>query len=94
METQDSKKKVVGLSYEPGKGLPKVILKGYGNLADEILSRRSLSNGPQVVRNDELVEQLYRLPMDAEIGPELFHLVARLLVHVFSIEEKLREGRP
>jgi hypothetical protein len=27
--------------------------------------------------------------MDAHIGPELFHLVAALLAHVFTIEQKL-----
>lgn len=87
-------KKVVGLQYEPGKGLPQVILKGSGKAAEAILKQRSLQSGPKVVRNEELLTQLYRLPMDAEIGPELFHLVARILAHVFSIEEKLKEERP
>lgn len=85
-------KKVVGLQYEPGEGLPQVILKGTGKLAEAMLERRRVGGG-QIVRDEQLVSQLYRLPMDAEIGPELFHLVARLLVHVFSVEEKLREER-
>jgi type III secretion system FlhB-like substrate exporter len=47
-----------------------------------------------VVRDPELVEQLYRLPMDGHIGPELFQLVATLLAHVFAIDEKLRGEVP
>ncbi len=87
-------KRVVGLRYEPGEGLPQVILKGAGPLAEEVLRRRNPRTGPQVVKNSELLDQLYRLPIDAEIGPDLYHLVAMLLAHVFAIEEKLKKEKP
>jgi flagellar biosynthesis protein len=90
MDTE-TPKKVVGLQYEPGKGLPQVILKGSGYLAEEILRRRDPVKGPQVIQDKQLLDKLYRLPIDAEIGPDLFHVVAILLSHVFAIEEKLRE---
>lgn len=83
-------KQVVGLRYEVGEGLPQVVLKGSGHIAEEILRKRLLVNGPAVVENAALAQQLYRLPIDAEIGPELFHLVATLLAHVFAVEEKLK----
>jgi flagellar biosynthesis protein len=86
-------KKVVGLQYEPGKGLPQVILKGSGLMADEILKRRDSVRGPMIVKDEQLLKQLFKLPVDAEIGPELFQLVAVLLAHVFSIEKKLKEGQ-
>ncbi len=86
-------KRVVGLRYEPGEGLPQVILKGAGPLAEEVLRRRHPRTGPQVVKNEELLDQLYRLPIDAEIGPDLYHLVAMLLAHVFAIEEKLKKEK-
>ncbi|HEX9812070.1 MAG TPA: EscU/YscU/HrcU family type III secretion system export apparatus switch protein [Burkholderiales bacterium] len=90
-EKEDAKpKQVVGLKYEIGEGLPRVILKGSGRIAEEILLRRSLINGPPVVENAELAQQLCRLPIDAEIGPELFHLVATVLAHVFAVEEKVK----
>lgn len=89
----ESPKKVVGLQYEPGVGLPQLILKGSGYLAEEILKRRDPAKGPQVVKDKELLDKLYRLPIDAEIGPDLFHLVAILLSHVFAIEEKMRESK-
>lgn len=83
-------KKIVGLKYEKGHGLPRVILKGHGQLANEILRKRNEVQGPPVVKNERLVKELYRLPIDAQIGPELFELVAALLVHVYAIEGKLK----
>lgn len=92
-EQPGNAKRVVGLRYEPGEGLPQVILKGSGEMADEILRRRDWLRQQPLVKDAALVEQLYRLPVDARIGPELFELVAALLVHVFSMEEQLRRQR-
>lgn len=84
----DAPQRVVGIKYETGKGLPRVILKGCGEKAREIIDYGRRTNGPPLVEDEKLLEQLYRLPMDAEIGPELYELVAALLVHVYAIEEK------
>lgn len=89
-ETKTDLKKVVGLHYKPGEGLPKVIVKGSGEQAEKILEKQKTLRSPLVVKDKELLQQLYRLPMDAEIGKELFELVALLLVHVYSIEEKIK----
>ncbi len=86
-------KKVVGLKYEPAEGLPQVVVKGHGPAAAEILRSRDALDGPPVVQDSALAEQLYRLPMDASIGPELFELVAALLAHVFSLEQRAEGGR-
>lgn len=81
-------RRVVGLRYEPGAGLPRVVLKGGGDQADAVLKQVRRTGGPVVVKDESLVKQLYRLPVDAEIGRDLFELVAILLVHVFAIDEK------
>jgi flagellar biosynthesis protein len=86
-------KRVVGLKYEPDEGLPQVILKGSGPLAEEILRRRDPRTGPQVVRNEALLQSLYRLPLDSTIGPELFHVVAAVLAHVFVLEAKMKREK-
>jgi flagellar biosynthesis protein len=90
METEPLR--VVGLRYEPEEGLPEVIFKGAGQLAEDILRLRDHRNGPPVVKDDALLQALYRLPVDSAIGPELFHAVAVLLAHVFAVEAKLRGG--
>ena len=86
----ESVSKVVGLGYQPGGPLPRVVVKGCGEFAERILRERDWLHGPEVVRDPQLAEQLHRLPMDGQIGPELVQLVATLLTHVFAIEEKLR----
>lgn len=85
-------RRVVGLKYAPEDGLPQVILKGAGPLAEEMLRRRDGRIGPQVVKNEALLQSLYRLPLDSPIGPELFQVVAVILAHVFALEAKLKRG--
>jgi flagellar biosynthesis protein len=91
-EKTDAAKKIIGLKYELDEGLPQVIVKGSGKTVDDILRKRNLITGPPVVKDQALLEQLYKLPMDAQIGPELFHLVASLLAHVFAVEAKIKGG--
>lgn len=83
--------RVVGLAYEPGKGLPHIVLKGSGPVADEVLER-GRHIGAAVVHDRELLERLFRLPTDSEIGPELFRVVAVILAHVFALNEKRKEA--
>ena len=83
--------RVIGLRYAPAEGLPQVVLKASGELADAVLRERMHhAHAAPVVRNEALLEQLYRLPVDGRIGPELYRAVAVLLAHVLSIEAKLK----
>lgn len=86
----DSPKKVVGLQYLPTKGLPQVILKGCGPLAEEILKQRDAKRSRRVIRDQALLDRLYRLPVDSFIGADLFGLVAVVLAHVFAVDEHLK----
>ncbi len=79
-------KKVVGLKYEPGEGLPQVVVKGSGPAAEEILRRRDASGGPPLVQDSALAAQLYRLPIDATRVDALTITQASLLSDV----ERLR----
>jgi type III secretion system FlhB-like substrate exporter len=83
-------RRLVGLKLE--SSVPQVILKASGELAEEALRQRAqLARAPAVVRNDALLEQLYRLPLEAQIGAELFRVVAVLLAHVLSVDAAARE---
>jgi flagellar biosynthesis protein len=90
MNNRTVPQKVIGLAFEARDELPKVVVKGCGEAAQRILRERDWLHGPGVVKDPQLLEQLYRLPMDGTIGPELFQLVAILLTHVFAIEERMR----
>lgn len=86
-------KRVVGLRYDAAQGLPQIILKGAGPLAEELLRRRDRHLGPQVVRNEALLQSLYRLPVDSNIGPDLFRIVAVVLAHVFAVDHERAHSR-
>lgn len=84
-----SPKLLVGLDYTPGEGLPSVLLKASGEQAEALLRQHNAASGPPLVEDRELARALYRLPVDAPIGRELFGVVAALLTHVYAIEARL-----
>jgi len=45
-----------------------------------------------IVRDPELVAQLYRVPVDGAIGRDLFPIMAALLVHVLHIDGKRQQA--
>lgn len=88
----ETHKKVVGLSYDQDLGLPKVVLKGVGNVAEQIEREFGKINGShRIVEDTELLDKLFRLPTDSEISADLYELVAILLVHVYAIEQRIKE---
>ena len=86
-------KRVVGLQYTSELGLPTVVAKGVGPVADELLKGTLKVEGPRLVRDPELLDQLYRLPVDAAIDPALFQVVATVLTYVFAVNEKMKEAQ-
>lgn len=83
--------RVVGLSYDEScQQLPTLVLKVAGPATDALLSETLHASGPRLVRDAALLEQLYRLPVDAAIDPALFQLVAVLLSHVLAVNEQIR----
>jgi type III secretion system FlhB-like substrate exporter len=78
--------RVVGLSCDLDEAAPTVILKGAGAEAQEILDRaRQLADVP-IVKDPELVRELYRLPLDAPIGRELFPVMAAVLADIIRTD--------
>jgi len=93
--THEEIKRLVGVSYELGDLAPVVILKSAGASADAVLdaARRS-GEAPPIVRDAALVDQLYRIPIDGEVGRELFPVMATLLAHVVQLDRHLQEQPP
>lgn len=84
--------KVVGLSVdlEAGTG-PTVVLKGAGSEAAAIVQAGVREEVP-IVRDAALLQALYRVPIDAPIGRELFPVMAALIAHVLQIDGSQRGG--
>lgn len=84
--------RVVGLSCDLGEAAPTVILKGAGAEAEEILERaRQLADVP-IVKDPQLVRELYRLPLDAPIGRELFPVMAAVLADIIRTDRSWAEA--
>jgi type III secretion system FlhB-like substrate exporter len=85
--------RALGLAYDPQQGLPRVVFKAAGELAEQALKQGLHTSGPRVVRDGALLAQLYRLPLDGAIDASLFQAVAALLAHVLALNQQVRESR-
>lgn len=88
-----STRRVVGVNCDLEQPAPVVVVKGAGAEADAILAQARDAELP-VFRDTALVEQLYRVPIDAAIGRELFAVMASLLAHVITVDRATRENQP
>lgn len=83
----DQSARAVALAYQPEDGAPRVIAKGRGLLAEEIIAR-ARDAGVFVHESPELVSLLMQVDMDARIPPELYVAVAELLAWIYRLEQK------
>lgn len=77
----------VALAYAAGDTAPRVVARGRGLLADEIL-RRAHAAGVPVHASRELVSLLMQVDLDRHIPPELYRAVAELLAWLYRLEQR------
>lgn len=84
----DSKKikQAIALEYDPNDQAPRVIASGKGILADRIIEKAKESDVP-IHRDDKLADTLSRLDIGDAIPPELYEVVAEILVFVDSMDK-------
>ena len=83
------KKKVktaVALSYEVGDQAPKVVASGRGKIAEKIIEKAKESN-VAVHEDSKLADTLSNLEIGEMIPPELYEVVAEILVFVDDMEK-------
>lgn len=83
------KKKVktaVALSYDADQDAPKVIASGKGALAEKIIEKAKESN-IAVHKDDKLADTLSKLEIGELIPPELYEVVAEILVFVDAMDK-------
>lgn len=76
----------IALSYELDEAAPKVIASGKGYLADRIIERAKEADIP-LHRDEKLADTLSRLEIGALIPPELYEVVAEILVFVDKMDK-------
>ncbi len=85
---KEKPKQAIALSYDPEEDAPKVIASGKGQLAEKIIEKAKEHDVP-VHRDDKLADTLSRLEIGDMIPPELYEVVAEILVFVDAMD-KLR----
>jgi flagellar biosynthesis protein len=89
------KKTAIALEYEPADKAPKVIASGQGYLADKILDIAKQEDIP-VHKDENLAKSLQEIEIGEYIPPELYQVVADVLVFVDAmdkIKEKVMDHR-
>ncbi|MBQ9142510.1 MAG: EscU/YscU/HrcU family type III secretion system export apparatus switch protein [Lachnospiraceae bacterium] len=79
-------KQAIALSYDPAEDAPKVIASGRGQLAEKIIEKAKENDVP-VHRDDKLADTLSRLEIGDMIPPELYEVVAEILVFVDAMDK-------
>ncbi|MFL6673480.1 MAG: EscU/YscU/HrcU family type III secretion system export apparatus switch protein [Massilia sp.] len=75
----------VALAYNAGSGAPKVVAKGHGLVAGQIIERAQAA-GVFVHESKELVALLMEVDLDRQIPPALYRAIAELLAWLYHIE--------
>lgn len=85
----DKPKTAVAVAYEPGERAPKIIAAGKGVIAEKIIEKAKEEAIP-FYRDDRLADTLSKLQIGECIPPELYEVVAEILVFVDDMD-KLRK---
>lgn len=82
----------VALRYGETDAAPRVVAKGYGDIAQAIINRAE-QHGLHVHRSPDLVRLLMRVDLDDRIPSELYVAVAELLAWVYELEVAAESSR-
>lgn len=78
-------KQAVALSYDPDDDAPKVVATGKGALAEKIIEEAKQAKVP-VHKDSKLADTLSRLEIGELIPPEMYEVVAEILVFVDQMD--------
>lgn len=82
-----ARRRAVALAYREGDDAPRVVAKGYGDIAERIMAE-ARRHGIHVHDAPELVGLLMGLDLDERIPPALYQVIAELLVWVRALAEE------
>lgn len=79
-------KQAVALEYDPSDSAPRVVAVGRGAAAERIIEQAQQSDVP-VHRDDKLAATLSKLQIGDMIPPELYEVVAEILMFVDGMDK-------
>ena len=84
-QNHEKPKTAVALAYNPGDAAPKILATGKGAVAERILEVAREADVP-TYRDDSLADTLSCLEIGDMIPPELYEVVAEILVFVNDMD--------
>ena len=78
-------KTAVAVAYEPGEEAPKILATGKGQVAEKIIEKAKESQVP-LYKDNKLADTLSKLKIGDQIPPELYDVVAEILVFVDDMD--------
>ncbi|CAM5186928.1 Flagellar biosynthesis protein OS=Ureibacillus acetophenoni OX=614649 GN=SAMN05877842_101456 PE=4 SV=1 [Ureibacillus acetophenoni] len=87
-EPKYTRKEAIALSYNPtNSNGPKVIAKGKGKIAENILENADIHNIP-IYEDPNLVELLGQLDLNESIPEDLYQAVAEVFAFIYRLDEQ------
>ena len=93
MKSKDGKntlREAAAISYQPGESAPRVVAAGQGFLAEKILETAKQAGVP-LHEDPGLAHALNMLKLGEEIPPELYTVVAKILLFIADVD-KIKSG--
>ena len=85
-DEEKKEKTAVALAYNPGDDAPKILATGKGYIAERIIEEAKEHDVP-FYKDDKLAETLSKLEIGDAIPPELYEVVAEILVFVDGMDK-------
>lgn len=76
----------IALAYSTGEYAPKVVAKGRGLIAEQIIAKAK-ENDVFVHESKDLVALLMQVDLDDHIPPALYQAIAEILAWLYKLEE-------
>ncbi len=78
-------KTAVAVAYEPGDRAPRILASGKGEVAEKIIEKAKENDVP-LYKDNKLADTLSKLKIGDAIPPELYEVVAEILVFVDDMD--------
>ena len=85
MNSRETRQEAVALAYSAADKAPRVVAKGRGLIAEQIIAR-AREHGVFVHESPELLALLMQVDLDARIPSQLYVAVAELLAWIYRLE--------
>jgi flagellar biosynthesis protein len=82
---QSLRQKAVAIQYNPEDAAPKIMAKGAGLVAERIMENARNADVP-LHKDAALAEELTKIDLGANIPPELYEVVAQILIFISDLD--------